>query len=71
VHEAESRGVEVEELKNILGKGRSRIGMFEGNLDDGELEIGQVSALLDQIKPAAAIVDELWQDYNQALQYGK
>ena len=48
------------------------MGMFEGNLDEGELEIGQVSALLDEIKPAAEIVDEIWLDYNnRIMQSGK
>lgn len=57
----------VEELKNLLGQRRARKGMFEGNLKDGELEIGQVSALIKEIKPAAEIVKEIWDEFNQAL----
>lgn len=58
----------VEELKILLGKGRSKRGMFEGDLEEGELEIGQVSALIKDIKPAAEIVKEIWQQFNQALE---
>lgn len=57
----------VEELKNILGQRRARKGMFEGNLKDGELEIGQVSALIKEIRPAAEIVKEIWDEFNQSL----
>lgn len=57
----------VEELKQLLGRGRAKKGMFEGNLNDGELEIGQVSALINEIKPAAEIVKEIWADFNAAL----
>lgn len=66
VQEAEHKGVPAEELKILLGKGRARKGMFEGNLDEGELEIGQVSALLDTILPAAQIVQNVWQEYTEA-----
>jgi enoyl-[acyl-carrier protein] reductase II len=58
----------VEELKMLLGKGRAKRGMFEGNLEDGELEIGQVSALIKDIKPAAEIVKEIWLQFTQALE---
>lgn len=57
----------MEELKKVLGKGRAKKGMFEGNLEDGELEIGQVSALISEIKPAAEIVREIWLQFNEAL----
>jgi enoyl-[acyl-carrier protein] reductase II len=57
----------VEELKNILGRARAKKGMFEGDLEEGELEIGQVSALINEIKPAAEIVKEIWQQFNEAL----
>ena len=43
-----------------MGKGRAKRGMFEGNIEEGELEIGQVSALIKDIKPAAEIVEEIW-----------
>jgi len=65
---AELRGATEEELKQILGRARAKKGMFEGDLDEGELEIGQVSALINDIKPAGAIVQELWNDFNAALQ---
>ena len=65
---AESNCETEESLRNLLGKGRAKIGMFEGNLTEGELEIGQVSALIKEIKPAAAIVNEIWSDYRQLLQ---
>jgi enoyl-[acyl-carrier protein] reductase II len=64
---AEERGASKEELLEILGKGRAKKGMFEGQLDEGELEIGQVSALIDSIKPAGEIVNEIWQDFSLAL----
>jgi enoyl-[acyl-carrier protein] reductase II len=67
VQEAEGRGADEEELKNILGRARAKLGMYEGNLDEGELEIGQVSALVKEILPAADIVDEIWQEFSEAL----
>ena len=67
VKEAEMRGATKEELVLLLGKGRSKRGMFEGDLDEGELEIGQVSILLNRIQPAAEIVEEVWRDYNCLL----
>jgi enoyl-[acyl-carrier protein] reductase II len=67
VDQAERSGKTKEELAMILGKGRAKKGMFEGRLDEGELEIGQVSALIKNIKPAAEIVEEIWAEYNQLL----
>ena len=67
VQEAESRGASVEELKNILGRARAKAGMYEGNLEEGELEIGQASALVQQILPAGEIVKKIWQEFAQAL----
>ncbi len=61
---AEMNAASTEELKMLLGKGRAKRGMFEGDLVEGELEIGQVSALLNKIEPAADIVAEIWQQYN-------
>lgn len=63
VFEAESRGASKEELIELLGRARAKTGMFEGNLQDGELEIGQVSGMINEIKPAADIVDELWNEF--------
>ena len=67
VHAAEIRGASVEELTALLGRARAKKGMFEGQLDEGELEIGQVSANVRNILPAAKIVDELWRDFKDAL----
>lgn len=63
VREAENRGDGIQALKALLGKGRAKKGMFEGALEEGELEIGQVSALIHAVKPAAAIVAEVWQEF--------
>ncbi|MFT3979825.1 MAG: nitronate monooxygenase [Ferruginibacter sp.] len=52
-----------EDLEKLLGRGRAKAGMFEGNLEEGELEIGQVSAIIKEMKPAAAIVNEIWEEY--------
>ena len=69
VQQAELNGVSVDTLQNLLGKGRAKKGMFEGDLEDGELEIGQVSALIKSIQPAAGIQDELWKEFEFALQH--
>lgn len=63
IAKAESQGADAETLNNLLGRGRAKKGMFEGNLEEGELEIGQVSAIINTIKPAAAIVKEIWEEY--------
>lgn len=67
VQAAELKGAGVEEMRALLGKARSKKGMFEGDLDEGELEIGQVSANIKAILPAAKIVDELWLEFKEAL----
>lgn len=67
IKEAESRGATEDELKSLLGKGRAKKGMFEGNLEEGELEIGQVSSLLTGILPAAQIVKNVWDEFSEAL----
>ncbi len=69
VKQAESNCSSVAELEKLLGRGRAKKGMFEGNLDEGELEIGQVSALLNKIQPAAEIVNEMWAEYKLLAQY--
>ena len=68
IAEAESRGASVEELRTLLGRARAKKGMFEGNMDEGELEIGQVSSSLDSILPAGEIVKKVWQEFSEALQ---
>lgn len=67
VLEAEMRGATIEELTTILGRARAKRGMFEGNMDEGELEIGEVSAIVDKILPASEIVNEVWKEFNGAL----
>lgn len=63
VQEAELRGASREELAILLGRARAKKGMFEGDLDEGELEIGQVAAQINEIKPAAEILQEIWQEF--------
>lgn len=67
VQQAEQHGATVDELKTLLGRGRAKKGMFEGDLEEGELEIGQVSALINKIKPAAEIVKEIWNEFETTL----
>jgi len=68
IETAESNGATKEELAQILGRGRAKKGMLEGDLDEGELEIGEVSALIKDIQPAAEIVQEIWNDFTAAVQ---
>lgn len=56
-----------EELKALLGRGRAKKGMFEGDMDEGELEIGQVSSAIQEIKPAQEIVMEIMEDFYKTL----
>jgi enoyl-[acyl-carrier protein] reductase II len=65
--EAEKNGASVEALQTMLGKARAKKGMFEGDMEEGELEIGQVSSLIKEIKPAAEIVTEIWNDFAAAV----
>ena len=67
VENAYQRGATKEELAELLGKGRAKSGMFEGDLVKGELEIGQVTAQFDSIKSATEIVNELIRDFNNKL----
>ena len=68
IKEAELQGIAGEELKKKAGKGRSRKGMFEGDLECGELEIGEVSALIEELKPAGDIIREVVAEYNFELE---
>lgn len=61
--DAEARGAGKEELTTILGRARAKRGMFEGNLEEGELEIGEVCAQIKSLKPAAIIVEEIWNEF--------
>jgi len=63
VAEAEAEGADAAKLSVLLGRARAKLGMFEGNMEDGELEIGQVSAMLNAIRPAAVIVEDIWQGF--------
>lgn len=63
VAEAETRGASREELNELLGRGRAKKGIFEGDLDEGELEIGQVAAGVRKVQSASDIVKELWDEY--------
>ncbi len=67
VADAEKRGADEAELSHLLGRARAKKGMFEGDLKEGELEIGQVAALIHEIKPAGDIVTEMIEDYNKCL----
>jgi enoyl-[acyl-carrier protein] reductase II len=60
---AESNGATKDDLIEILGKGRAKLGMFEGNLTEGELEIGQSSALINDIRPASEILTQIWREF--------
>jgi enoyl-[acyl-carrier protein] reductase II len=63
VFDAENKGATVEELAQILGRARAKLGMFEGNMDDGELEIGQVSSIIRDILPAGDVVRNVWEEF--------
>ena len=67
IKEAGEKSAPVEQLQKLLGKGRAKRGMFEGNLEEGELEIGQVSAMIKDIKPAAEILTDIWLQFSEAL----
>ncbi len=63
VAEAEQAGASRTELTTLLGRARAKKGMFEGDMKEGELEIGQVSAMLDRVQPAAEILQEIWTEF--------
>jgi enoyl-[acyl-carrier protein] reductase II len=66
VQQAEAAGAGDEALKALLGRGRAKKGMFEGDMIEGELEIGQVSGFIDKIVPAADVVAEIWREFCDA-----
>ena len=66
VEEAESRGADAEELSALIGRGRPKRGIFEGDLDEGELEIGQIAALIEDLPPAGEILRRLVAEYEAA-----
>lgn len=66
IHEAELRGAPTDELQKILGRARAKKGMFEGDMDEGELEIGQIASMTKKILPAAEIVKNVWDEFLEA-----
>lgn len=68
VQEAEDRGATVEEMRGILGRGRAKKGIFEGDLSEGELEIGQVSSLIEDLPTAADVVNSVIDEYNAKVE---
>ena len=66
IHKMEQEGADAEMLKAILGKGRAKMGMFEGDLVKGELEIGQVSSIINEVLPVQTIMENLILEYQQA-----
>ena len=64
--EAEARGAEAEELRTILGKAATKRGIFEGDVEGGELEIGQISSAVTDIHPVSVIMERLANEYNEA-----
>lgn len=67
VQALEDNGASAEELRLLLGKGRAKKGIFEGNLTEGELEIGQIASLIDSIVPVETVVKDLIDGYNRAV----
>jgi enoyl-[acyl-carrier protein] reductase II len=65
VNSAEQEGASKEKLRALLGKGRAKKGMFEGDLEEGELEVGQVSSLIKNILPAGGIIENLWFEFRK------
>jgi len=64
---AEAEGANRTDLMELLGRARAKLGMFEGNMEEGELEIGQVSAMLKEIRPASVILQEIWQEFKTEM----
>lgn len=71
VEEAETRGASVEELRELLGKGRAKKGIFEGDIYEGEVEIGQIASSVHSLKTAEEVIKELINDFNAALKRTK
>lgn len=64
IAEAENRGAEADELRELLGRAASKRGIFEGDLENGELEIGQIASTIKEVKPVAQIMHELFTDFH-------
>ena len=67
VEEAERRGASADEMKELLGRGRAKKGIFEGDIFDGELEIGQAASMLRQLQTVDEVMEELFREYEAAL----
>jgi enoyl-[acyl-carrier protein] reductase II len=67
IQTAYNNNASVLQLKELLGRGRAKKGMFEGDLIEGELEIGQIASSITQVKPAARIVNEIWTDFKASI----
>jgi enoyl-[acyl-carrier protein] reductase II len=67
VETAQNKGATAEELVQLLGRARAKKGMFEGDLEEGELEIGQVSGMINEIKSAAEVVDEIYGGFKNTV----
>nr|MBA3665984.1 nitronate monooxygenase [Bacteroidota bacterium] len=67
VDAAEKKGASAEQLSELLGRARAKKGMFEGDLEEGELEIGQISSAIKEIKPAAEVVEEIYNEFKHTL----
>ena len=68
VEEAEARGASAEEMKELLGKSRSKKGIFEGNLQEGELEIGQVASLFREMQTVSEVMKEIMEDFRKGME---
>ena len=68
VEEAEARGASAEEMKELLGKGRSKKGIFEGNLQEGELVIGQVASLFREMQTVSEVMKEIMEDFRKGME---
>ena len=71
VQQAYANGAKAEDLKALLGRARAKRGMFEGDLEEGELEIGQVSGRINDILPAATIVENILREYREAIEHSR
>ena len=67
IEAAEQRGATADEIKELLGKGRAKRGIFEGDIYQGELEIGQAASQIKRLQPVAEVMQELVDDYHNAL----
>lgn len=68
VQAAEDRAASVEEMRELLGRGRAKKGIFEGNLEEGELEIGQIASLIDRISSVEEVMEEIIKEYNAKVE---